>query len=65
MRSSRFAPVLASLFAIGPVFAQAVDAGLAARFADLALACVHRPYPNKIAHVMQRDEDALPPSRLI
>lgn len=64
MRTSRFAPVLASLLATGPVLAQTVDAGLAARFADLALACVHRPYPNKIAHVMQRDEDALPPSRL-
>jgi hypothetical protein len=64
MRASRFVPLLISFLAGGPAAAQAVDPGLAARFAGLALACVHRPYPNKIAHVMQRDEDALPPSRL-
>ncbi len=31
------------------------------RFADLALACVHREYPNKIAHILNGDADALPP----
>ena len=30
-------------------------------FAELALACVHREYPNKIAHVMRHDGDAQPP----
>ncbi len=64
MRSPRLAPLLFSLVAVGPVVAQAVDPVLASRFAGLALACVHRPYPNKIAHVLQRDEDALPPARL-
>lgn len=34
------------------------------RFAKLALACVHQEYPNKIAHVMSGDQDALPPRRL-
>jgi hypothetical protein len=34
------------------------------RFAELALACVGREYPNKIAHVMSGDADALPPHRL-
>jgi hypothetical protein len=34
------------------------------RFAELALACVHREYPNKIAHVLNGDADALPPRRL-
>lgn len=34
------------------------------RFAALALSCVHRDYPNKIAHVLQSDADALPPSEL-
>jgi len=34
------------------------------RFARLALDCVHREYPNKIAHVLQSDADALPPSQL-
>ena len=36
----------------------------AARFARLALDCVHREYPNKIAHVLNSDVDALPPRRL-
>lgn len=34
------------------------------RFAELALACVGREYPNKISHVMHGDGDALPPRRL-
>ena len=36
----------------------------AERFANLALACVHREYPNKIAHVLNSDGDALPPRKL-
>jgi len=36
----------------------------ASRFADLALACVHLEYPNKIAHVMSGDEDVKPPREL-
>ena len=31
---------------------------------DLALECVHREYPNKIAHVMGSDADAKPPRQL-
>lgn len=41
-----------------------VDADLAARFAGLALDCVHREYPNKIGHVLNGDEDARTPSSL-
>jgi hypothetical protein len=33
-------------------------------FAELALACVQREYPNKIAHVLRDDGDALPPRQL-
>ena len=33
----------------------------AARFAQLALDCVHREYPNKIAHTLASDADVLPP----
>ncbi len=40
------------------------DAEAARRFADLALACVHREYPNKIAHVLNSDEDVQPPRAL-
>ncbi len=36
----------------------------AERFADLALACVHKEYPNKIAHSMTSDADVAPPRRL-
>jgi hypothetical protein len=42
----------------------ALDEATAVRFAALALACVTKEYPNKIAHVMQSDADALPPRRL-
>lgn len=41
-----------------------VDEGTAGRFAALALSCVHREYPNKIAHVLTSDADALPPRAL-
>lgn len=41
--------------------ATALDAVSAGRFAGLALACVHREYPNKIAHVLSADADAQPP----
>jgi hypothetical protein len=38
-----------------------LDPAAADRFANLALACVHQEYPNKIAHVLQSDSDARPP----
>ena len=41
-----------------------LDADTAGRFAQLALDCVHREYPNKIAHVLQDDTDVLPPREL-
>lgn len=41
-----------------------LEPAAAERFARLALDCVQREYPNKIAHVMQGDEDALPPRQL-
>ena len=41
-----------------------VNGELAARFARLALDCVHREYPNKIGHVLNSDEDARTPSSL-
>jgi hypothetical protein len=54
----------------GPAGAQPADRGpkfdeaAVARFADLALTCVHQEYPNKISHVMGSDEDARPPRAL-
>ena len=40
------------------------DPASASRFARLALDCVHREYPNKIAHAMSSDADAKPPRDL-
>lgn len=50
---------VATSVSVGPL-----DDKLTARFANLALACVEREYPNKIAHVMSSDRDAQPPRQL-
>jgi hypothetical protein len=53
-----------------PRCAEAADFGdplapeVAERFAALALACVHREYPNKIGHVLASDDDVGPPRTL-
>jgi Protein of unknown function (DUF2891) len=44
--------------------AQPLDPSAAARFAGLALSCLHKEYPNKISHVMESDADARPPHTL-
>src|SRR5438067_8735477 len=36
------------------------DANAAERFASLALACVHKEYPNKISHSLNSDADVAP-----
>ncbi|MFP3939545.1 MAG: DUF2891 domain-containing protein [Thermoanaerobaculia bacterium] len=50
--------------AAGASGAADLDAASAERFARLALSCVHQEYPNKIAHVLQGDEDVAPPREL-
>src|SRR4051794_40772126 len=40
------------------------DASASERFAKLALACVHKEYPNKISHVLNSDSDVAPPRKL-
>ncbi|HUM02025.1 MAG TPA: DUF2891 domain-containing protein [Thermoanaerobaculia bacterium] len=47
-----------------PAAPPASGESVAARYARLALDCVHREYPNKVAHVLNGDEDALPPRKL-
>src|SRR4051812_31358755 len=42
----------------------AFDAYAAERFAQLALACVHKEFPNKISHVLNSDGDVAPPRKL-
>ena len=40
------------------------DINAAQRFADLALACVHKEYPNKISHTLNSDADVAPPQKI-
>ena len=40
------------------------DMNAAKRFANLALACVHKEYPNKISHSLNSDADVAPPRKL-
>jgi hypothetical protein len=41
-----------------------LDVNTAGRFAALALACVHKEYPNKISHVLNSPEDVRAPHEL-
>ncbi|MGO9932362.1 MAG: DUF2891 domain-containing protein [Steroidobacteraceae bacterium] len=45
-------------------FAASMDPGAAARFAGLALKCLHDEYPSHISLTMDRDADARPPREL-
>jgi hypothetical protein len=56
--------LIAFLAAIGVANAEGLDEASAARFAQLALDCVHKEYPNKIAHFMTSDADLKPPRQL-
>jgi hypothetical protein len=40
------------------------DAKAAERFANLALACVHKEFPNHISHTLNSDADVAPPRKL-
>jgi len=40
------------------------DQNAAQRFANLALACVNKEYPNKISHNLSSDKDVAPPRKL-
>src|SRR5580658_3145688 len=40
------------------------DINAAERFANLALVCVHKEYPNKISHSLNSDADVAPPRKL-
>jgi hypothetical protein len=53
-----------SAFAHDEFPATRIDSGAAARFAELALKCVHQQYPNKIAHTLASDADVRPPREL-
>jgi Protein of unknown function (DUF2891) len=55
------------LFALSATAAQnpgQFDIKAAERFVNLALACVHKEYPNKISHTLNSDADVAPPRKL-
>jgi hypothetical protein len=55
------------IFICGPALAAAppqFDQKAAERFANLALACVAKEYPNKISHLLNSDADVAPPRKL-
>ena len=56
--------VIARGVCASPAATPQADVVPAHRFAQLALDCVHREYPNKIAHVLNGDEDVRPPREL-
>jgi hypothetical protein len=56
--------IAALLLLAAPLRAADFDAKAAERFANLALACVHREYPNKIGHNLNSDADVAPPRTL-
>src|ERR1039457_162149 len=51
---------VAETTAMSPSF----DMNAAERFANLALACIHKEYPNHISHTLNSDADAAPPRKL-
>jgi hypothetical protein len=58
-------PIAVGIFCAGALMANTdFDARQAARFARLALDCVHKEYPNKIAHSLNSDADVKPPREL-
>jgi Protein of unknown function (DUF2891) len=61
--------IFCAMFWLFRVSASAQDTGqfdikAAERFATLALACVHKEYPNKISHTLNSDADVAPPRKL-
>ena len=66
MRSSPFMAVLVAFCcnAHAAPAPGALDPAAAARFAGLALKCLHDEYPNHISSTMDSDADALPPRKM-
>ncbi|MCG6962528.1 MAG: DUF2891 domain-containing protein [Acidobacteria bacterium] len=58
------AAVLGAAFVRAGEPPSSLDADAAGRLAELALACVHKEYPNKVAHVLHSDADVKPPREL-
>ena len=57
-------PAVVLLTALSLAAQTGFDAKQADRFAQFALDCVHKQYPNKIAHSLNSDADVKPPREL-
>ncbi len=55
---------ISEMGAQGAITPAMFDINAAERFANLALACVHKEYPNKISHSLNSDADVAPPRKL-
>ena len=64
MRITVFVLLLLGSLSMSAADTATFDAAAAQRFANLALACVHKEYPNKIGHTMNSDADVAPPRKL-
>ncbi len=68
--SAKMKTIIAALCALplasfaGPKAEPQFDAHAAERFARLALACVHKEFPNHVSHVLNSDADVAPPRKL-
>ena len=62
--SKAFGGLMVFLMLSGPALAEHDESIPVARFAQLALDCVHQEYPNKISHVMDSDDDLSTPRLL-
>src|ERR1043165_1441326 len=61
----RIALLCVLLLSSGSILAEPdLSEAAAGRFAQLALACVHKEYPNKIGHTLASDRDVRPPHEL-
>jgi hypothetical protein len=58
------AGILLSAAAVAGDALPGLDEGASARFAGLALKCLHAEYPNHISHTLNSDTDARPPRML-
>ena len=63
-RMSRALCIVTTVLFTLPLHAAGFDARAAERFANLALACVHKEYPNHISHTLNSDADVKPPREL-
>jgi len=64
LASMSWAAAAAAAAGVNGDAAPALDPAAAARFAGLALKCLHAEYPNHISHTLDGDADARPPHAL-